>query len=302
MNSLMNWQLVTKRKNWLPVNDVVERAIRDVLTDAIKRIASVSSSPKLDAQMLLAETLAVSRAHVIAHPEKNLTIEQAEQFETWVTRREQGEPIAYILGRRAFYDREFIVSPAVLIPRPETEHLLEIALDFLKQNSTATVVDCGTGSGVLAVTIAAHCPDVTVFATDISPDALEIAHHNAQTQQVQIEFLQGDLLQPCIERNLQAQLIVANLPYIAHDEMLTLEVSKHEPTLALDGGADGLDLIRRLLKQAPDVCQPGAMILLEIGADQGNATQQLAHTTFPSATVEIVKDYAGHDRVVVIQT
>ena len=289
-------------------------AIRDVLSDAKQRIAPVSDSASLDAQLLLAEVLGCSRAHIIAHPEKSLAREQSSQYESLVARRAGGAPIAYILGRKAFYDREFIVPPAVLIPRPETEHLLELALAFVEQRAAednnpdrdeatlrpVTVVDIGTGSGALAVTLAARIPQAAVYATDISPEALAVAQENAARYNTVITFFLGDLLQPLIERHLKIDLVIANLPYIATGEIGALAVGKHEPHLALDGGADGLDLVRRLLVQAPLVVNPGALILLEIGAQQGEATRQFAQEKLKPRAVHIHQDYAGLDRVVAI--
>lgn len=274
---------------------------RDVLLDAKQRLSSISTSASLDTQLLLAEVVGASRSHVIAHPEKELTIEQARQFESLIKRRAQGEPIAYILGRKAFYDREFFVNSSVLIPRPETEHLLEIALDFARQRNNVVAVDIGTGSGVLAVTFAANVPDATVYAVDISPDALEVARVNATKHEVSIIFFEGDLFLPLIKGHVKVDLIMANLPYIASDEMLALDVSKYEPHLALDGGPDGLDLVRCLLDKVSEACNAGALILLEIGASQAQSTMQLAKNKLPSAEVDIHKDYAGFDRVVAIQ-
>lgn len=271
--------------------------IADVLREAKTRLAGVSSSASLDAQILLMEVLAVNRAYVLAHPEHSLTPEQAESYQTLVTRRTQGEPIAYLLGRKPFYDRELIVSPAVLIPRPETELLLEWALDLSREHPAQTVVDVGTGSGALAVTFAAHRPQAAVYATDISAAALEIAQANALKEAVKVTFLQGDLLMPLIERDIQPTLVLANLPYIARDEIPTLEVSRYEPILALDGGADGLDLIRLLLMQVKAGCPAGARVLLEIGADQGTAVVVLAEA-LGYVEVELRKDYAGLDRMV----
>lgn len=276
--------------------------IRDVLTDAKARIAPVSSSPGLDATLLLAEVLDCSRAHVIAHPEKTLNSEQAERYEHFIARRSTGEPVAYLLGRRAFYDREFIVTPSVLIPRPETEHLLEIAIEAAKTRANPVVVDVGTGSGALAVTLAANVPQAEVCATDISLDALEIAARNAREQDAVVSFFQGDLLQPIIERGIKAEIVMANLPYIATDELATLMVTRHEPRLALDGGADGLELVRRLLVQIPAACADGALILLEIGAEQGAATIELVRTQLKTVkSVDLIRDYAGHDRVVSVR-
>ncbi len=274
--------------------------IQSALQSAKKRIQPASDSAALDAQVLLGEVLHVDRAYLLAHSEQTLTSEQDAHFVALVERCAAGEPLAYILGRRAFYDREFIVSPAVLVPRPETEQLLELALDFVRGmgGEDKNVVDVGTGSGALAVTLAANCPQAAVYASDISPDALDIARRNAQMHRVQVQFFQGDLLAPLIAQNLQVDLIMANLPYIASDEVPTLAVSQHEPLLALDGGADGLDLVRRLLEQAPKVWNPGGLMLLEIGASQGDAASALAKTAFPQAEIQVLKDYAGLDRMV----
>jgi release factor glutamine methyltransferase len=269
--------------------------IRQQLANAKARLASVSPSASLDAQLLLAEVLNVSRAYILAHGEEILTDEQIEAYEGLIRRREAGEPIAYILGRKPFYDREFVVSPAVLIPRPETELLLEWALQIADRDGVRTVVDVGAGSGALAVTFAALRPQIKVYAVDVSEAALQVAQENARLNDVQVEFLHGSLLQPLIERNLKADLVMANLPYIARDEVPTLEVSRYEPHLALDGGGDGLDLIRELLRQAPQACSSGAAILLEIGADQGEAMLRLGQAF---AEVELRQDYAGLDRMV----
>jgi release factor glutamine methyltransferase len=275
--------------------------IRDLLEEAKRRIATVSTSASLDAQLLLAEVIQESRAHVIAHPEKSLTPAQITQYWTLIDRRANGEPVAYLLGRQPFYDREFVVTHAVLVPRPETEHLLEFALDFMKIHPQGTVADIGTGSGALAITLAAHYPQATVYATDISSEALAIARLNAEQHDVTVTFLQGDLLLPLVERNLKADLLLANLPYIPSGELLNLSVSRHEPHLALDGGPDGLNLIRRLLAQAPQVMSPGGMMLLEIGADQGKTVTRLAGENLKPRSVTVHKDYAGLDRVVMIR-
>jgi release factor glutamine methyltransferase len=272
-----------------------------LLDQACARLGMVSSSPALDAQLLLAETLGVGRAHVLAHRDRDLTGAEVARFTAWLDRRAAGEPMAYILGRRAFYDREFVVAPGVLIPRPETEHLVEAALRFIA-GRPLTVVDIGTGSGTIALTVKGNAPQVTLHATDISPDALAIARQNATAQGVAVTFWQGDLLDPLITNGVRVDLLMANLPYIATDTLKTLDVRHYEPHLALDGGPDGLDDIRRLLAGAPQVCNPGALILLEIGADQGAAVCALAQQAFPDAqSVAVIPDYAGHDRVVRVQ-
>jgi release factor glutamine methyltransferase len=269
--------------------------IQDVLRVARTRL--ISGSASLDVQTLLGEVLAVNRVYLLAHPERELTPEQAQRFTTLVDRLAAGEPLPYILGRRAFYDRDFAVTPAVLIPRPETELLLEQALAFVKHKPDSVVVDVGTGSGALAVTLVALYPQAQVYATDISPDALNVARLNAQTHSANVTFYQGNLLEPLIEHSIQVDMLMANLPYIATGDLPNLAVSKYEPRLALDGGADGLDLIRELLRHVPVVCKSNTLVLLEIGPDQGRAVLDLAHNTLKPSSAEILKDYAGHDRI-----
>ncbi len=270
--------------------------ISTVLRDAKQRLADVSTSASLDAQILLGEVLGLTRAQILAYGERELSPEEAARFTALLDRRAKGEPVAYLLGRKPFYDRELIVTPDVLIPRPETELLLEWALELSDQQPIQTVVDVGTGSGALAVTFAALRPDIAVYAIDISPAALAVARQNAEAQGANVTFFEGDLLLPLIKRGIRADMVLANLPYIARDEVPQLEVSRHEPVLALDGGPDGLDLIRRLVEQAPQACTPGATLLLEIGADQGAALQAFEH--LPQVeNAQVRRDYAGLDRL-----
>ncbi len=265
--------------------------IRDALRAARQLI------DPLDAHVLLGEVLGVDRAYLIAHPEVELTPTQAERFARFMKRCAVGEPVAYILGRRAFYDRDFRVTPAVLIPRPETELLLERALEWAGKR-TLTAVDVGTGSGALAVTLVAKRPNIDVHAVDISPAALEVARQNAAGQGTQVTFYEGDLLKPIIELGLKIDLVMANLPYIASDELPDLDVSRYEPRLALDGGSDGLVLIRRLLKQIPQAVNPGALVLLEIGAGQGAAVLSLVRQGLAPKSAHLILDYAGLDRII----
>ncbi len=315
-------------------------SLRAALVAARAALTS-SETADLDAQTLLAYVLGVDRSYLFTRPEHALTSDQTARFRALVRRRAAGEPIAYITGRRGFYDIDLLVRPAVLIPRPETELLLEEALDLSDnqpgyanmsrspppiarpraparregESSAAsrvvgvggcaawrvyTVADIGTGSGALAVAFARRRPAATVYATDICGAALAIARENAARHHVDLTLLQGDLAQPLIKRGIQVDLLLANLPYIASDELAELAVSRFEPRLALDGGPDGLALIRRLMAQAPDVCGPRAVILLEIGADQGAAVSEMAREIL-GADCDIRPDYAGLDRIARIQ-
>ena len=269
--------------------------IRQAMNNAKQKLFD-SDTPSLDAQLLLTHIMGVERSYLFAHDDEILTQEHIDSFQTLVNRRADGEPIAYILGTKGFYDLEFTVTPAVLIPRPETELLLEEALRLMKDMPDCTVADIGTGSGALVVTFAKHMPQSRVYATDISESALMIAKRNADRNQVDVNFFKGNLAQPLIDNHIKVDLLMANLPYIHRDEVPELDVSRYEPQLALDGGEDGLDLIRELIGQIPMVCNSGASVLLEIGADQGYDLKTLVEDTL-NVTCDILPDYAGLDRI-----
>ncbi len=280
--------------------DRVDRA----LAWARAALADAPGAEPLDAPVLLAHLLGVQRAALHTHPERPLTPEQAADFRRMIEGRRRGVPVAYLTGRRAFFDREFAVSPAVLIPRPETEHLIEAALAWARGRAGLRIADVGTGSGAIAVTLAAHLPDAAVWAIDVSEEALAVARENAARAGVEarITWLGGDLLSPLLAHAIQVDLIAANLPYIPSADLDGLAVARFEPRSALNGGPDGLDLMRRLLAQAPETLAPGGLALLEIQSGQGARVSELAKAAFPGAEVRVLADYAGHDRVVWIST
>lgn len=278
--------------------------VDEALAWARAALKGASEVEPLDAPVLLAHVLGVDRAALHAHPERPLTPEQFARFQQAIAERRRGVPVAYLTGKRAFYDRELAVSPAVLIPRPETEHLVEAALDWARGRTGLRIADVGAGSGAIAVTLAAHLPGAAVWAIDRSEEALAVARENAARAGVEkrITFVRGDLLSPLLAAALRVNLIAANLPYIPSADLDGLAVARFEPRAALDGGPDGLDLIRRLLDQAPAALTPGGLVLLEIQSGQGVRVAELAGTAFPGAEVRVLADYAGHDRVVWIQT
>lgn len=290
--------------NW-PTPDRVDSA----LDWARARLAALPQAEPLDGAVLLAAVLGVERAALIAHPERALTAEQSAAFSALIERRAAGEPVAYILGERAFFDGMFNVNTAVLIPRPETEHLIEAALSWTRTRRgdraarVLRAVDVGAGSGAIAVTLAAHLPQAEIWAVDVSAAALDVVRANAARAGVsgRVRPVRGDLLVPLIDVGVQVDLIIANLPYIPSGEVDQLAVAQHEPRLALDGGPDGLVLIERLLAQSPRVLAEGGLILLEIGHGQGEAVSALAAQSFPGAVVRVSPDYAGHERVVWIE-
>lgn len=211
--------------------------------------------------------------------------------------------MAYLLGYQGFYDIEVAVNPDVLIPRPETELLVEKALEWASNRQHSFIVDVGTGSGIIALVLAKHLRNAHITAVDVSQTALDVAQKNGETLGVanRVRWLHGDLLQPLIQMHDFVDLIVANLPYIETEVLGQLEVSKYEPIIALNGGSDGLDYFRRLFAEAPFVLRPRGAILLEIGASQAYHVSELARQTFPDAVITVDKDLANHDRVVSVQ-
>lgn len=266
------------------------------------QLAHASSFPDLDARLLLEYLLQVGHSFLVAFGEKDLTLEQELRYRLFIQRAKQKEPIPYITGMAQFYGLDICVNPSVLIPRPETEQLVECALAWAKSRQPLQAVDVGTGSGCIAVCLAKHLPCAGIFATDISSEALEVARKNAaQYVPGRVGFYEGNLLTPFPA---EADLIIANLPYVSRDEWTMVDdgVKWYEPTIALIGGSDGLDLISELLQQAMSKLRPGGAIFLEVGWQQGQAVVQLARKRFPSADVALIADYAGQDRIVSICT
>jgi release factor glutamine methyltransferase len=270
-----------------------QTSISDALDSAqIALTAAGCDTPRLDAELLLADAMGVDRAVIVSDPRRGLTPEQARRFQGYAMRRAQREPVAYILGTKGFRTIDLLVDRRVLIPRPETEHLVEAALG-LPQG--ARVADVGTGSGAVALALKAERPDLEVVATDASADALAVAHANAQRLGLDVELLEGDLLEP-VEGELDA--VLSNPPYVADDDRHTLapDITRHEPELALYAGADGLSLIRRL---APQAAAKGARLLaLEVGFGQAAAVAEIVREAGFPATREAA-DLAGIERVVV---
>ena len=281
-----------------------------LLCEAITQLTAADiEEARLDAEILLAEARGLSRASLRAHLDDPVDPETANLFNQFVARRAQHEPVAYILNRKEFYGLEFIIDRRALIPRPETELLVEQALERLSRRQKADgvqplVIDVGTGSGAIAIALVKNCPSpLTLIAVDVSPAALALARANAQKHHVadHIQFVQTDLL---ANVEASADLIVANLPYISAEEWRALapDITDYEPYLALNGGADGLEAFRRFFASAPAHLAPGGVILLEIGWKQSNAVRALARTAFPRALTHVLQDGAGLDRVVVMQT
>lgn len=269
-------------------------------------LALNSDTPALDASVLLAHVIKQPRTWVMAHPEVTLTTIQQKQLEAALARLEQGEAFPYVLGSWEFFGLTFDITPDVLIPRPETELLVEKAINWLQKSPRRrTIADVGTGSGVIAVSLAVNIPEARVLATDISHPALKVARRNALKFEVadRVDFLQCDLLPPHIDplsTALHFDLICANLPYIPTETLHNLPIFGKEPTLALDGGPDGLDPIRRLLNIGPEWLAPNGMILLEIEATRGIQALNLACDLFSEATIHLHQDLTGQHRLLQI--
>ncbi len=268
-------------------------SVRDALDSAVIALdAAGCETPRLDAEILLAAAMGVSRATIVANPSAELEPDHAWQFAEWARRRRGREPVAYILGVKGFRRLDLQVDRRVLIPRPETEHLVEAALGL---PSGARVVDVGTGSGAVALALKDERPDLEVIATDASADALEVARANARRLGLDVTLLEGDLLTPVSGR---VDAVVSNPPYVGEDErsLLPADVIGHEPPEALFAGADGLDLVRRLI---PDAVALGArLIALEVGWTQAAAVLEMLDTAGFEDT-GVIADLAGIDRVVV---
>ena len=272
---------------------LAQTSVRDALDSALIALTAAGcDTPRLDAELLLADAMGVDRAVIVSDPGRGLSPEEARRFQTYAMRRAQREPVAYILGTKGFRTIDLLVDPRVLIPRPETEHLVEAALT-LPQG--ARVADVGTGSGAVALALKAERPDLEVIATDASADALAVARANAERLGLEVELLEGDLLAP-VEGPLDA--VLSNPPYVADADRGTLapDITRHEPEIALYAGDDGLSLIRRLAPQA--AASGAALLALEVGFGQAAAVAEIVREAGFADTHELA-DLAGIERVVV---
>ncbi|SCK17367.1 peptide chain release factor N(5)-glutamine methyltransferase [Vogesella sp. LIG4] len=252
--------------------------------------------PRLEARLLLAQVTGLSHAAMVSAAHDELSAEQWQAFSALAARRLAGEPVAYLLGAREFYGREFAVTPAVLIPRPETEHLVEATLAKVGRMRPARVVDLGTGSGIIACTLALEAPQWQVAAVDLSADALQVARGNAARLGAQVAFHHGSWLAP-LPAGERFDAIVSNPPYIEqHDHHLDEGDVRFEPRMALTDENDGLDCLRAIVAAAPARLLPGGWLLLEHGYDQGAACRALlVYAGF--VQVATLPDLAGNDRV-----
>jgi len=270
--------------------------IDQIIRQATQQLAAVSPSPRLDAEVLLMHVTGLTRTALITHAQEPLLPEHDERLHMLLTRRARGEPIAYLTGRREFWSLDLCVTPDVLIPRPETELLVEQALAHIPEDAEWTVADLGAGSGAIALAIATERPHCRLIATDSSAAALAVARANATRLGIaKVEFWHGEWLKPLA--GMRFDVIVSNPPYVrANDPHLTQGDVRFEPESALVAGADGLDAIRRIAVDALSCLRPGGWLLLEHGYDQAKAVRALLEIHGYDA-VASCRDTAGHERV-----
>jgi release factor glutamine methyltransferase len=275
--------------------------IRELLTEAVASLDSEPiGPPRMAAEALMMHVLGRDRAFVIAHPEQTLEDGEAARFRDMVTRRASGEPLQYITGHQEFWGLDFLVTPAVLIPRPETEHLVEAAVGKARESGLANprIVDVGTGSGCIALAVKSELPDAELHAVDISWQALEVAQENAARLGLTVEFGQSDLLSDF--RGTLFDMVLSNPPYVGRSEWekVQKEVREHEPEVAVFAGERGIEIYRRLIPEAYAALKPGGWLMMEIGYSMETAVLQLMGDW---DEVRSIPDLQGIPRVVIGQ-
>jgi release factor glutamine methyltransferase len=278
--------------------------LKDSLRAAIERLTIAQvGSPRLNAELLLMFVLDRDRAYLHAHPERELNPEEISHYEQVLAKRASGIPAQYITGHQEFWGMDFIVSPAVLIPRPETEHLIETVLSLAREIRHPRIVDVGTGSGCISLALAKELPQAEIQATDISPAALEIAQANAARLQPQvflehapvIQFYERDLLEGVVP--VSFDFVVSNPPYVGESEadQVWLEVRKYEPRNAVFAGPTGLEIIERLIPQAHEALKPGGWLVMEISGTIADSVSRLLENW---SSVSLIQDLQGISRVI----
>ena len=272
----------------------VSNRIDDALQAAAAKLEAVSESAMLDAELLLCQSINLPRSYLFAHPDDVLDNSALERFDALIRRRLDEEPMSYIIGTKEFWSMELMVSPATLVPRPETELLVDLALREIPRKANWQLLDLGTGSGAIAIALARERPLCEVTATDISPSALAIASENARQHSLgNIAFLEGDWTAPV--QGCRFDLIVSNPPYVrAQDSALTK--LRHEPIDALRSGADGLQAIRTLAADCVPILKPGGRLLVEHGFDQASSVKEILEAN-GWQNIACHTDYSGHPRV-----
>ena len=278
--------------------------LRTVIQDTHQKLEAAGiPDARLEAEVLVMNVMRMARQSIFAEQETEVSGQQQTALDTFLERRFQREPLAYILGQREFYGINVILTPAVLIPRPETEGLVEHALFMAMmgmESRELAIADVGTGSGAIAINLAIHLPAANIFAVDVADAVLDVAAYNIQAHGVgdRVSMAIGDLLDAV---PVPVDLIVANLPYIPTARIPTLQPEvQREPSLALDGGPDGLSLIRRLLAQSEEKLKNNGIILLEMDPDQIPVVQELALKHFPKGSTSVEQDLSGMDRILCI--
>lgn len=282
------------REGRISLNEFLK--IDQALAEATLQLQPISESPRLDAELLLARALDVQRSYLFAHPEEEMDPAAAARFAATIAKRIDGMPMAYIVGEKEFWSMTLLVSPATLVPRPETETLVDQAMICIPRKSAMQVIDLGTGSGAIALAIARERPACDVMATDLSEEALAVARENARRLNLpNIEFRQGAWIEPVAD--LVFDIVVSNPPYIAKDDR-HLESLNYEPRQALESGVDGLDAIRQIAISASAVTKANGKLLLEHGSQQADAVSAIL-TAAGWADIRTVNDLAGLPRVTV---
>lgn len=268
---------------------------RALLDKAHERFKTISDTPRLDAEILLAHSLDVSRSSLLA---TERIPHLPELYSTFIDRRSKGEPIAYILGEWEFFSLPFYVEAPILVPRPETEHLVETVLEFCENSKT--ILDIGTGTGCIIITLLKHLPDSKGWTTDIKDLNLGLAEKNAERHDVsgRLEFKKGDLFEPFGGTSQKFDVICSNPPYVAIEDKDTLDITvrEFEDSSALFSGADGLDVIRRLIQEAPKYLRPDGWLAFEFGVRQDSVIEQLL-TQSCYREIQIIPDLAGIPRI-----
>lgn len=265
------------------------------------QLTSHSESPYLDSLVLLSHFSGKSKSELIAHPSPELSAAQDKNLTKAIEQLQDGIPLPYVIGEWEFFGLRFKITPDVLIPRPETEGLVELALEWLRVNpDRRSCLDIGTGSGCIAISLARSIPDLHIIATDISHPAVQVAKGNARRHEVleQIQFLERDLFSGI---NQTFDLLVANLPYIPSEKLKSLAVYHSEPVVALDGGKDGLHYIQEVMREAAQHLNPGGAIFLELDEDCGASALTLAKEVWPGITINLGQDLSGQDRYLSVQ-